>query len=218
MSEMVNIVLEAREEKGKEACKKMRPSGFIPCVVYGPEYRESVVARVKASDITKIANSGHWETQAVNVVLPGGKEEMCLMREVQKDTLNGKILHVDFLQLVKGHKITVNVPVELKGRDVCTGVKMGGIIDHLLRELQMEVLPGQIPNSVTVDLSSLGIGVQVHVKNIDVPTGASILTDPNEVVVAIILPRGGVESEVGEEEQKEVEIVAKGKTKSTEEE
>jgi large subunit ribosomal protein L25 len=151
------------------------------------------------------------------LTLPGGKEEMAIMREVQKDILNGKILHVDFMQLVKGHKLTVNVPVELVGRDVCAGVKLGGVIDHLLREISMEVLPGQIPDSVAVDVSSMKLGAMVHVKDIAVPEGASVLSDPDEVVVAVMIPRGVSEAEETAEEQKEVEVVAKGKAKSEEE-
>ncbi len=217
MSEIMKVVLEAREGKGKEACSKLRPAGYVPCVVYGPEYRESVPAKVKVSDISKIAASGHWETQTMLLTLPGGKEEMGLMREVQKDTITGRILHIDFLQLVKGHKISVNVPVELVGRDSCAGVKLGGVIDHLLREISMEVLPGQIPDSVSVDVSSMKLGAQVHVKDIAVPEGAAVLSDPDEVVVAVIIPRGVAEGEEMAEEQKEVEVVAKGKAKEEEE-
>jgi len=176
-----------------------------------------VPAKVKVSDISKIAASGHWETQTMLLTLPGGKEEMGLMREVQKDTITGRILHIDFLQLVKGHKISVNVPVELVGRDACAGVKLGGVIDHLLREISMEVLPGQIPDSVAVDVSSMKLGAQVHVKDIAVPEGAAVLSDPDEVVVAVIIPRGVAEGEETAEEQKEVEVVAKGKAKEEEE-
>ncbi|MBL3538324.1 50S ribosomal protein L25 [Aminivibrio sp.] len=217
MSEIVKVVLEAREGKGKEACSKLRPAGYVPCVVYGPDYPESVAAKVKLSDISKVVASGHWETQTMLLTLPGGKEEMGIMREVQKDILNGKILHVDFMQLVQGHKITVNVPVELIGRDVCAGVKLGGVIDHLLHEISMEVLPGQIPDSVAVDVSSMKLGAQVHVKDIAVPQGASVLSDPDEVVVTVMIPRGISEAEETGEEQKEVEVVGKGKGKDEEE-
>lgn len=220
MSEMVQVVLEARAEKGKEACKKMRPA-YTPCVVYGPDYRESVPAKVKTSDIAKIANSGYWETQTLNLTIPGGKQEMCLMREVQKDHLTGRILHIDFLQLVKGHKLTVNVPVELKGRDECKGVKLGGVIDMLLREVAVEVIPSQIPDSFHVDVSSLGLGSQFHVRDLTLPEGVEVLADPDEVIVAVVVPRGVSEEEEAEAaaaEEKEVEVVAKGKAKEAEEE
>ncbi len=217
MSEMVNIVLEPREEKGKEASRRVRSSGYIPCVVYGPDYIESLPGKVKASEISKVVASSRWETQTIQVAFPGGKDEMCLMREVQKDILNGKILHIDFVQLVKGHRINVNIPVQLTGRDECPGVKLGGVIDHLLREISMEVLPGQIPESIVVDVSSLGLGEQIQVQDLPVPPEAEVLADPDEVVVAVMIPRGVGEEEEPETEEKEVEVLGKGKAKDEEE-
>lgn len=218
MSEMMKVVIEAREEKGKQSCRKLRPAGYTPCVLYGPGYRETVPGKVKTASVAKVAASGRWETTTMLVTLPGGAEEMAIMREVQKDPITDKILHIDFLQLVKGHKITVNVPVELVGRDVCEGVRLGGVIDHLHREISMEVLPSQIPNSVIVDVSSLGLGQHIQVKDIAIPEGATILDDGDEFVVSVIIPRS-VSAAEGEEaaEQGEVEVVAKGKAKSEEE-
>ena len=216
MSEMLNIVLEPRETKGKEANRKVRSSGYIPCVVYGPDYLGSLPGKVKASEIGKVVASSRWETQTIQMTFPGGKDEMCLMREVQKDILNGQILHIDFVQLVKGHRINVNIPVKLVGRDECPGVKLGGVIDHLLREISMEVLPGQIPESIVIDVSTLGLGDQIQVKDLPVPEEAEVLAEPDEVVVAVMIPRGIGEDEEPETEEKEVEVVAKGKAKDEE--
>jgi len=139
------------------------------------------------------------------------------MREVQKDHITGRILHIDFLQLVKGHKLTVNVPVELKGRDECKGVKLGGVIDLLLREVAVEVIPSRIPDSFHVDVSSLGLGAQFHVKDLALPEGVEVLADPDEVIVAVVVPRGVSEEEEAEAAgEKEVEVVAKGKAREAE--
>ena len=218
MSEMVKIVLEPREEKGKEASRKVRSSGYIPCVVYGPDYIESLPGKVKAAEIGRVIASSRWETQTIQVTFPGGKDEMCLMREVQKDILNGKVLHIDFVQLVKGHRINVNIPVRLIGRDECPGVKLGGVLDHVLREISMEVLPGQIPESIVVDVSRLGLGDQIQVQDLPVPAEAEVLAEPDEVVVAVMIPRGVEEEEEAETEVKEVEVVGKGKAKDEEDE
>ena len=218
MSEMVKIVLEPREEKGKEASRKVRSSGYIPCVVYGPDYIESLPGKVKAAEIGRVIASSRWETQTIQVTFPSGKDEMCLMREVQKDILNGKVLHIDFVQLVKGHRINVNIPVRLIGRDECPGVKLGGVLDHVLREISMEVLPGQIPESIVVDVSRLGLGDQIQVQDLPVPAEAEVLAEPDEVVVAVMIPRGVEEEEEAETEVKEVEVVGKGKAKDEEDE
>ncbi len=219
MSEMVKIVLEPREEKGKQASIKVRNSGYIPCVVYGPDYIESLPGKVKAVEINRILAAARWETLALQVAFPGGKDEMCLMREVQRDILNGKILHIDFVQLVKGHRINVDIPVVLIGREECPGVKLGGVIDHLLREISMEVLPGQIPESIVVDVSALGLGEQIQVQDLPVPEEAEVLADPEDVVVAVMIPRGVDEDEdedVAADEDMEVEVVGKGKGKDEE--
>ena len=217
MSEMVKIVLESREEKGKEASTRVRNSGYIPCVVYGPDYIESLPGKVKAAEINRILAASRWETLALQVAFPSGKDEMCLMREVQKDILNGKILHIDFVQLVKGHRINVDIPVVLIGREECPGVKLGGVIDHALREISMEVLPGQIPESIVVDVSHLGLGEQIQVQDLPVPAEAEVLADPEDVVVAVMIPRGVDEDEEeAAEEDMEVEVVGKGKAKDDE--
>ena len=218
MSEMMKVVLESREEKGKGACKKLRPAGYTPCVFYGPQYPEAVRAKVKTAQIAKVVQSGRWETHAMTLSLPGGKEEMGLMREVQKDSITDKILHIDFLQLVKGHKITVNVPVELEGRDVCIGAKQGGVIDLLLREIPVEVLPSQIPSSFVVDVSNMDLGDLTLVKDIPLSDGIDLLVDPDEVVVSVVVPRIVVEEEAEEEEEQEVEVVSKGKEEDHKEE
>jgi large subunit ribosomal protein L25 len=218
MSEMVNIVLKARDERGKEQCKKMRPEN-TPCVFYGPKYVESIPCTVKTAEVAKLL-SARWETQTLNATLPDGQEEMCLIRDFQRDPVSRQLLHVDFLQLVKGHKINVRVPVELTGRDKCPGVKAGGIVEHLLREVEMEVLPSEIPPFLSVDVSELDIGEHVYVRDLPIPEGAEVLTDLDEIVVSVIVPRSVVESEaeeVEEDEAKEVEVVAKGKAKSDEE-
>ncbi|MBN1333111.1 MAG: 50S ribosomal protein L25, partial [Synergistales bacterium] len=111
MTEIVTLSLENREDFGKEANKKLRKEGYIPAVFYGQEYKDSLRVKVKNSDLSRYANSSHWETVRFEVTLPGGKRELCLMREIQRDILNDEILHVDFIQLVKGHKVHVKVPV-----------------------------------------------------------------------------------------------------------
>lgn len=153
MADMVKIVLEERNEKGKQAVKKLRPTGYVPAVFYGPEYRDAVTVKVKASDIAAVIRSGHWETVRFNASLPNGREEMCLMRNIQRNLLNNEIIHIDFIQLLKGHKIAVNIPVVLEGREDCVGLKHGGIIEQLLYEVEIEVLPTEIPNSVSIDVS-----------------------------------------------------------------
>lgn len=219
MADMVKLVLEARNEKGKEAVKKLRPTGYIPAVFYGPEYKESVPVKVKALDIAAIVRSGHWETVRFNVTLPDGKEEMCLMRDVQKNFLNDDILHVDFFQLMRGRKVSINVPIVLEGREVCVGLKSGGVVEQLLYEVEIDVLPQEIPDSIVINVKDLDLNEGVYLKELPLTESAELLVDPEDMVVTVGLPKIEEEPEVEEEVAPgEVEVVAKGKAKEAEEE
>jgi len=219
MSSIVKIAMKKREGSGKEISKKYRAGGEVPAVFYGPEYRESVPVLVDKKAIAPYANSAHWETVRIDAGLPDGKTEMCLMREIQRNSITGEILHIDFYQLLKGHKVLVKVPVEIINKESCAGVKKGGVLEHVLHEIEMEVLPREIPDSLVVDVASLEIEDVVHVKDIAIPESAEIDEAMESVVLMITHARIEVE-ETGEEEEEEVmevEVVAKGKGKEEEE-
>lgn len=221
-SSSVKLTLKKREKTGKEASKKLRAGGVIPAVFYGPERDEAVPVIVEAKNVLHYVNSPHWETIRIDATLPDGREEMCLMREIQRDPLTGDVLHIDFLQLLSGHKVYVNVPVEITGRDRCIGVKQGGVFEQLLHELEMYVLPKEIPDSIIVDVSGLGIDDAVYVKDLSLPESAVIEQDPESAVVIVTyatvpeLPEE--EEEAAEEGAMEVEVVGKGKAKEEEDE
>ena len=101
------IKLEKREASGKQACRKIRNEGKIPGVLYGPGVDGAIPFQVASASILPLANSGRWETARLEVDVPGGKKASCLMRDLQRDPLTGKVLHVDLFQLKKGHKIMV---------------------------------------------------------------------------------------------------------------
>ncbi len=221
-SSSVKLTLKKREKTGKEVSKKLRAGGVIPAVFYGPELDEAIPVIVEAKKVLHYANSAHWETVRIDATLPDGREEMCLMRDIQRDPLTGDVLHIDFLKLLSGHKVYVNVPVEITGRDRCVGVKQGGVFEQILHELEMYVLPKEIPDSIVVDVSGLGIDDAVYVKDLSLPESAAIEQDPETAVVMVTyatmpeLPEE--EEEAAEEEEMEVEVVGKGKGKEEEDE
>jgi len=216
MDTIDRIKLEKREETGKQSCKRTRGDGKIPGVLYGPGYPASFPFMVSAERITPLANSGRWETVRLEVDVPGGKKEMCLMRDLQRDPLSGRLLHIDLLQLQKGHKISVKVPVEIIGRDKCIGIKHGGVFEQLVHEIQMEVLPKEIPDSFVLDITPLGIDGSLRVADLTLPESAVLSLSLEEVIVMIGHAR--VEAAPAEaEEPVEVKVVAKGKAKEEEE-
>jgi len=218
MDKSTRIRLEKREETGKQHCKRVRNEGKIPGVLYGPGYPGSLPFYVAVQSIAPIVQSGRWETARLDVETPGGKKELCLMRDLQRNPLTGSILHVDLLQLKKGHKVSVNVPVEITGREKCAGVKQGGIFEQLIHEVEMEVLPSEIPASIAIDVTGLSLDGAIRIADVKFPESAVLTLSPEEVIVTIAQPRVEVEAapEAAEEETTEVEVVTKGKAKEEE--
>ena len=214
MSELVTIVMEPRVKGGKGAVERMRKEGFIPCVFYGPEMSESVVGKVDTTQMERLLSAGHWETMRVTLKLPAGAEEMGIIREVQRHPLTGRLVHIDFMRLLKGRKVTVNVPIRIQGREACPGIKEGGVLENL-HEIEVETLPMSIPTFIDVDISGLALGDVIHVKDLSLGSDVTLLTEPEEVVAIVATPRLVEEEAVTEE--KEVEVVAKGKAAKAEE-
>ncbi len=217
MSELVTLVMEPREKTGKNENGRLRRAGYVPCILYGPEIKENIQGKVSMREMQRIA-SKRWETLRLTVKLPSGEEEMCLIRELQKHPISDMPLHVDFLRLVKGRKITVNIPVEATGRDAAPGVKDGGVLE-VIHELEVETLPMSIPDVISVDVSALHVGEAIHVKDLKLPENVEVLADPDEIV-AIVATSRGVEDAAPEEAETaaaDVEVVAKGKAAKEEE-
>ena len=218
MSDILQVTLEPRDKSGKQEATKLRNGGYIPAVFYGSGYPQSIPVKVKTREILPAVNSGHWETFRLNVTLPDGKIEMALMRDVQKNFLNGDLLHIDFYQLVSGQKVQVKVPIELVNRETCAGVKAGGILEQFSHEVTIDVLPREIPDVLYVDVRNLALGEEIRLKDISLPESAELLDDGESAIVLAAEPRG-TETAVSEEEgeQKEVEVLSKGKSKGQEE-
>jgi large subunit ribosomal protein L25 len=121
----------------------------------------------------------------VDVVVEG-EEHLAIPREIQRDHIHAKFVHVDFLAVSRTQSITVSVPVVETGEAV--GIKEGGVVEHHLRELQVECLPQDVPDQIEVDITDVELGGMIHVSDLVVPTGVTILTNPEDAVLSIITP------------------------------
>jgi large subunit ribosomal protein L25 len=193
----------------------MRTRGVVPAVFYGPEYGESVVGSLELKDISRVANAPNWETSMIDLELPGGREEMALIRDVQRHAVSQRILHVDLYQLVKGHKVKVAVPVRVVNKESAPGVKMGGIFEQPAREVEIMVLPREIPSEIVIDAGQMALGGEIFVRELGLPESAELLTPEDAVVVMVARPRSMEETapEEAEAAPAEVEVVGKGKRK-----
>ena len=215
--ENIDIRLEYRENLGKNKSKQLRNEGYLPAVFYGPDYKEAVPVKVSVDEILPHIQSSHWKTLMFNVIFPDGKKEMAMIRDYQRDPISRQVLHIDFYQLVKGHRVLVAVPIVLINRESCLGVKKGGVLIQSLHELEMEVLPTEMPDEIHVDIAGLDIGDSLRISDINLPESALVSVDLDDTVVQIV---EAVEEEVeaAEEVEREVEVIGKKPTAEEEEE
>ncbi len=214
MSKFVPITFEARERVGKEQSKKLRKDGYIPVTFYGPDYPQAGNYKVAAKDFLPLIRYSHWEAVRMNVTLPGGKEEMAILRDLQRNVVTDEVLHLDAYQLVAGHKVRVSVPVKVVNKDRCLGVKEGGVFEQVHHDVEIEVLPREIPDEILIDVANLSKGAHVTAGDCALPESAELHIAPEEVLVMVVEPRVAAEAEEGEGEEgsMEVEVLTSKKT------
>lgn len=186
--EQITLAATKRPERGKVHARLARSKGAVPAIIYGKKM-DTVPLSIQAQALEKaLAHGAAHKIVNLKIETGGAREEkLCLIHEIQKDVFGRRLLHVDFHHISMQDKITAKVPVELKGEP--TGAKEGGILDHVLWELEVEALPANLPEKLTADVSSLAINQALHVKDVKLPEGVEVLDDPEEVVAVVHPPR-----------------------------
>src|SRR5688500_12589548 len=207
---------EKREERGKNAARRLRASGRIPAVVYGGGKGKATEIAVDPKVLLRILHSESGVNTLIGLEGIGSGGTRVLVKEYQLDPIDHKLLHVDFYQVAMDKAITVTVPIVLKGE--AKGVKQqGGIVDFVHREIDIETLPGDIPENIVVDVSELMLNQGLRVRDIH-SEGAKWkpLTDPDTMIVHVVAMK--VEEPVAAEAAAigvpaaEPEVIKKGKT------
>lgn len=214
LMEIPVIKAQLRAKEGKSSTKKVRKEGNIPSVLYGMK-EQTVPLKMDAKTFIKMLSHLEGKHPIVKLEIEGDAhlDSPAIIKEIQRDPVNNSIIHVDFLKIRLDQKIHTSVPVVLVGQS--EGVKMGGVLDHQLRELEIECLALQIPAHIEIDVTNLVLGHSIHVSDITPPEGVKILTDPDRVVVSIHVPRT-LEAKAATEEEKAEEGAEE--TKEAEEE
>ena len=197
MAQQANLHVSTRTTSGKGAARTLRRSGKVPGVIYG-HGREPEAVAVDTTALNKMLVGISAATTIVDVAIDGRPPVKALIREIQRDSLRpAEILHLDLYEIQADEKITLEVPVRLVG--IPDGVRnFGGVLDHSLRELEIEVLPGDIPEHVDLDVTALTIGHSLFVRDLQVPK-ARILNDPDTPVCTVVAPRTEEAPPVAEE-------------------
>jgi large subunit ribosomal protein L25 len=178
------LTAERRDDHGKGVARKLRAAGRIPAVLYGHD-QETVPLSVDARDMFHTLHTSAGFNVLVDLMVDG-TEHLVLPREVQQNHVKGSIVHVDFLAVSRTEKIQVDVEVIAVGD--APGVKQGGVVDHHLREVAIECFPQDVPEHLEADVSGLDLGDTLHVSDLVPPSGVTILTSPDEAVLAVIIP------------------------------
>lgn len=188
-SERQELTLRPRSASGKRPARRLRGEGFIPSVLYGKGI-DAVVVSVARRELVKALHSKMGEHALVTLRLEGSPawEQAALVKAVQHDPVSGHVVHVDFHAIALTERLKVKVPLVLTGE--ATGVKQeGGVLEHFLREIEVECLPADIPAHVEFDVSALTIGDTVHVRDVTPPANAKITSDPDSVIASLQKPK-----------------------------
>jgi large subunit ribosomal protein L25 len=182
----VTLEVKSRQEAGKGVARKMRAAGKIPAVVYG-KGEKSVALELDHSHFHNTMRKVVGENPLINLEIDGQKsDKMALIRDMQRDPVDGKLIHIDFQHISLTEKIHVHVPIVLEG--VPDGVKnFGGIVNWMVRDVEISCLPKDIPEKFVLDISLLKIHESIHVKNIKTEN-VEILESPEETIVSVVPP------------------------------
>ena len=186
--ERFKIIAHRREPKGKGGARKLRCQGLIPAVFYGPKVQSTAVA-CDSRDLIRILQHGRNVLIDLKITDENGdkgeSDHVVMVRDFQVDPLKGVPIHADLYEVSMKEIMTVGVPVHLVGKP--EGTKIGGILEQIRRELEVECLPADLPAHIEVDVSHLDIGDSVHVQDIAADK-IKILTDPHLTIATVVRP------------------------------
>jgi large subunit ribosomal protein L25 len=192
MPQDVTVEAEPREEFGKNVARRLRCRNRVPAVVYGGG-GPSIPVSVEPATIQEILHSESGHNAIFTLQVRGKAPARVMIRDWQSEPIRGGLLHVDLIRIARDEKLKVKVPIRVTGE--CKGVKLqGGVFEFVLREVEVECLPDDIPEHLTADVTELTLGHSLRVSELPVGPKFQILTDPNSVVAHVVVLK--VEEEV----------------------
>jgi large subunit ribosomal protein L25 len=218
MAEQKDITVRAtaREGRGKNDARRARVAGMVPVTVYGGE-GGTVAALAPLRDLAAILRSESGRNTIFTLDIEGVGSSEVMFHERQVDPIRGRLIHADFTRLVKGQKIEVTVPLHLTGEPI--GVRdEQGVLEQIIRELEIRCEPREIPDVINVDVSNLGVHDVIHISDIQVAEGIEILTPADTVIatVGIVKEEPVAVAVVEAEGPAEPEVIGKGKKEDEE--
>lgn len=213
----VELKARRREALGKGPVKRLRIERRIPGILYGSKL-EPIPLEIDLRDFERALRTGAGENVILSLKIEGAKEgkkeHTAIIKEIQLHPILDSYAHVDFNAISLTEKIRVKVPVHTKGE--APGVKEGGVVEHVHREVEVECLPTEIPERLEVSIDQLQIGDSLHVRDLAFPAGVLCILNPEEVLLTVLAPMKEEVAPPVEEAPKEPEVIGKKKEEAVE--
>jgi large subunit ribosomal protein L25 len=198
MAEQVALAAHSRQGNGKGEARALRRQGRVPAIAYGTDLDPTPLS----VDALELYHALHTDAGA-NAILRldmDGDTHLAMAREIQRHPVRREVLHVDFVTVSRNVKVSVEIPIHLEGVEDAPGVDESGVISQELYTLSVDVLPLEVPDSITLDVSGMNVGDTMRVSDLTVPPGVDITVDPETTVATCAIPALDIpEPEEGEE-------------------
>ena len=210
--ETIEFKAEARSQVGKGSARAARRAGLVPAVIYGNK-QPAVHITINANKWRQLMNKPGIFSQLINIEV-NSEKYFVLPRDIQQHPVSEEAEHVDFLRVTKNATVAVGINVEFINEDKCTGLKLGGVLNVVRAQVELNCPAISIPEKITVDLEGLNVGHTIHISSIKLPEGCTpTITDRDFTVATIAAPRGGL-GDSEEEDSTEEETEDKEENKS----
>ncbi|MGR9092415.1 MAG: 50S ribosomal protein L25/general stress protein Ctc [Gammaproteobacteria bacterium] len=219
--ENFEIVAAQRDDKGKGASRRLRRTGYVPGILYGAD-KDPVSIQLEHNDVLKHTELEAFYSHILTLKLPSGSERVVL-KDMQRHPYRAQVLHMDFLRVSENEMLTMRVPLHFINEETCVGVKTnGGVVSHLMTELEILCLPRDLPEYIEVDVVELDVGDSLHLSDLKIPEGVEIAAlasggDPAQPVVSVQVPRVAAEPEEEGEGGEEAPEAPAGDDKASDE-
>ncbi|MDH4398650.1 50S ribosomal protein L25/general stress protein Ctc [Sphingorhabdus sp.] len=187
MSDQLTLSAETRDRAGKGASRELRRQNRVPAVIYGNK-QEPELIHVEEKALIKLLMTGHFSNSVVEIEL-GGKKQITIPKDVAFNPVSDRPTHVDFLRIVKGAKVDIEVPVAFINEDASPGLKRGGVLNIVRHELELICENDKIPDDIQIDVAGFDIGDSIHISHVKLPKGSeSKITDRDFTIATIVAP------------------------------
>jgi large subunit ribosomal protein L25 len=226
MKNLFEVQAELRTDLGKGASRRLRHAGNVPAIVYGSE-KAPISITIEHNMFLRHLDEDAFYSHILTLNIDGKKQKVVLKDLQRHPASDVKIMHADFLRVSANHALTMNVPLHFNGEDVAPGVKAGGLVSHLMSEVEITCLPKDLPESIDIDVSGLDMDESIHLTELVLPAGVTLTalahkqdeeleegerSSYDQAVVSIHEPRVAADIDEDEEEDDSAEAVEAAET------